>query len=148
MVGEMDLSPNQLFRLTQLGAEQPVLSSNAIWYCLSCYACSVRCPNDIDIAKVMDALREMSLKRGYCSSLPEVLNFHQLFLNNVKRYGRVNELGLILRYNLSRGEPFRNLALGWAMLLKGRLSIKPHRIKGLGKLRRLFTPMERGGERS
>ncbi len=144
----MSLSPHQLFRLIQLGAEQQVLSSDAMWYCLSCFACAVRCPNDINIAKVMDILREMSLKRGYRAALPEVLDFHRLFLNNIKRHGRVNELGLILRYNLSRGKPFGNLALGRAMLLRGRLRINPHRIKGLGKFRRLFTPMERGGERS
>ncbi|MFQ6090773.1 MAG: 4Fe-4S dicluster domain-containing protein [Candidatus Bipolaricaulia bacterium] len=139
MTGEMELFPNQLFRLVQLGDEQGVLSSNTMWYCLSCYMCSVRCPNDIDIAKVMDTLRGMALERGYCSPLPEVLDFHRIFLSNVRRHGRVNELGLILRYNLSRGRPFRNLSLGGAMLRRRRLGLRPHRIKGLKKFRRLFA---------
>jgi heterodisulfide reductase subunit C len=141
----MEFSPNQLFRLIQLGDEAGVLSSNAMWYCLSCYACSVRCPNDIDIAKVMDILREMALERGYRPPLPEVLGFHRTFLRDVKSHGRVNELGLILRYNLSRGRPFGNLSLGWAMLWKGRLSLKLHRIKGLGEFRRLFAMGEGEG---
>jgi heterodisulfide reductase subunit C len=141
----MEFSPNQLFRLIQLGDEERVLSSNTIWYCLSCYTCSVRCPNDIDIAKVMDTLREMALKRGYRPALPEVLSFHRIFLSNIRRYGRVNELGLILRYNLSRGRPFGNLSLGWTMLRKRRLGLRPHWIKGLREFRRLFA-IQKGEE--
>ena len=59
----MDLLPNQVLRLVQLGNES-VLSSKAPWVCASCLACQVRCPKGVDIAKVMEALRLLSLRKG------------------------------------------------------------------------------------
>ncbi|HAF70546.1 TPA: heterodisulfide reductase [Candidatus Acetothermia bacterium] len=59
----MDLLPNQVLRLVQLGDES-VLSSKAPWVCASCLACQVRCPKGVDIARVMEALRLLSLRRG------------------------------------------------------------------------------------
>ena len=59
----MDLLPSQVMRLVHLGAEDEVLESQAIWLCASCEACTTRCPMDIDIAAVMDALRILAVER-------------------------------------------------------------------------------------
>lgn len=60
----MDLLPNQVIRLVQLGQEERVLSSRTIWLCASCLTCDSRCPRGIDISRVMEALRVMILRRG------------------------------------------------------------------------------------
>jgi len=60
----MDILPNQVIRMVQFGLREKVLSSHTIWICASCYTCSVRCPNDIDIAKIMDVLRHIALGSG------------------------------------------------------------------------------------
>ncbi|MBK5113144.1 MAG: 4Fe-4S dicluster domain-containing protein [Candidatus Heimdallarchaeota archaeon] len=57
----MDLLPNQVVHKIQLGDEK-VLDANTFWICSSCLVCSARCPKGIDIAKVMEALREISLR--------------------------------------------------------------------------------------
>jgi len=57
----MDLLPNQVIHKIQLGDES-VLGANTFWICSSCLVCSARCPKGIDIAKVMEALREISLR--------------------------------------------------------------------------------------
>ena len=57
----MDLLPNQVVHKIQLGDEN-VLDANTFWICSSCLVCSARCPKGIDIAKVMEALREISLR--------------------------------------------------------------------------------------
>lgn len=57
----MDLLPNQIVHKIQLGDES-VLKTNTFWICSSCLVCSVRCPKGIDIAKVMESLRELSLR--------------------------------------------------------------------------------------
>jgi heterodisulfide reductase subunit C len=67
MIAQMQHAPNELFRLIQLGTERPFFRVIRFWFCVSCYTCSVRCPNDIDIAHVMDTLRELSLKEGLFS---------------------------------------------------------------------------------
>ncbi len=41
-------------------AEGRLLSSPDIWLCAGCETCGTRCPNEIDIAHVMDALRQMA----------------------------------------------------------------------------------------
>ena len=60
---EMDLLPSQIMRLAHLGLEGEVLESESIWLCASCEACTTRCPMEIDIAAVMDALRILAVER-------------------------------------------------------------------------------------
>jgi len=60
----MDLTPNQILRLLQLGEHEPVLESRAIWQCASCLTCAARCPKEVDPARVMDALRTLLMRRG------------------------------------------------------------------------------------
>lgn len=57
----MDLLPNQVIHKIQLG-DDSVLDTNTFWICSSCLVCSARCPKGIDIAKVMESLREISLR--------------------------------------------------------------------------------------
>jgi len=60
----MDLLPNQVIRLVQLGDED-ALKSNTIWLCASCFTCATRCPKGIDLSKIMEALRTILLRRGF-----------------------------------------------------------------------------------
>jgi len=64
MADMMDLMPNQIIRLVQLGQTEEVLRSKTIWLCASCFSCSVGCPKGVDIAKLMEALREVLLRKG------------------------------------------------------------------------------------
>ena len=59
---EMDLLPSTLMRLVQLGGTD-VLDSTTIWFCSSCLNCSARCPREIDVAKVLEALRQINLRK-------------------------------------------------------------------------------------
>jgi len=59
----MDLLPNQVIRRVQLGDES-VLKSRTIWLCVSCFTCTVRCPQGIDLAKIMEALRQIVLRKN------------------------------------------------------------------------------------
>jgi heterodisulfide reductase subunit C len=60
---DMDILPNQLIRNVQLGNED-VLDSRTIWLCASCFTCGTRCPHGIDIARVMEALRQFTLRKN------------------------------------------------------------------------------------
>jgi hypothetical protein len=83
----------------------------------------------------MDTLRELSLKEGFSPALPQARDFHQIFLDCVRRRGRVSELEMMARYNLKLKKPFARLALGWELLRKGRLELWPKRAPSV---RRLF----------
>ncbi len=60
----MDLLPNQVMRLVQLGLEEGISNSKTIWLCASCLTCTVRCPKGIDISRVMEALRLITLRKN------------------------------------------------------------------------------------
>jgi heterodisulfide reductase subunit C len=64
MTFSMDLLPNQIIRLAQLGIEEDISNSKTIWLCTSCLTCSVRCPRGVDLASVMEALRLITLRKN------------------------------------------------------------------------------------
>jgi len=60
-VEEMDLTPDEVIRHI-INDKQEVLDSKTIWLCSSCFTCAERCPRDISITKIMEALRQMLLR--------------------------------------------------------------------------------------
>ncbi|OGB93715.1 MAG: heterodisulfide reductase [candidate division NC10 bacterium RBG_16_65_8] len=64
LASAMDLMPNQILRLLQLGEHEEVLKSRTIWQCASCLTCAARCPKEVDPARVMDALRTILMRQG------------------------------------------------------------------------------------
>jgi len=62
-ISQMDLPPNQVIRYAQLGLKDELINSNTMWICASCLTCNVRCPKGINIAEVMEALRQVLLRQ-------------------------------------------------------------------------------------
>jgi heterodisulfide reductase subunit C len=62
MAKYMDILPNQIIRFAQLGHEDALLTSNAIWMCVSCLTCNTRCPKGVKIAEVIEAVRRVRLR--------------------------------------------------------------------------------------
>lgn len=63
LVEEMDLLPNQIIRLAQLGLET-VIDTSTPWMCAACLMCQSRCPKGVDLPRVMEAIRQIALRRG------------------------------------------------------------------------------------
>lgn len=132
---EMEHTPRRLFAMIRADAREAVLKSNAPWYCVSCYYCTVRCPQNIHITDVMYTLKSMAIKAGlyHDAAMP---GFSETFVDYVEKYGRSFELGLATRFNL-RHHPL-SLAgmapLGLGMLKRGRMDLTPHRIDGMAQL--------------
>ena len=64
-VSQMDILPNQIIRLAQLGQEEDLFRSKAIWVCASCMTCNTRCPKGINIAEVLEAVRQILLRNRH-----------------------------------------------------------------------------------
>jgi len=150
----MDYLPNQIIHMIQMGLKDEVLKSATIWVCASCETCTTRCPNDIDIAKIMDTMRRASLKSGLAIGERRVPIFHETFLSSIKSKGRVYELGMIGQYTLKSGDVTLKLKsgslmdearLGWQMFKKGKLKLFPQKIKRRGEIKKLFKKLK-GGE--
>lgn len=61
-VSQMDILPNQIIRLAQLGLKNELFKSKSIWVCASCMTCNTRCPKGINIAEVIEAVRQILLR--------------------------------------------------------------------------------------
>ncbi len=121
----MDLTPSEVMRSLQLGFDDQVLGSKTIWMCAHCETCFARCPQEIDIPTIMDALTGISRQRGIKPALPEVALINQLAVSWIRRMGRMYELGIMAERNMRRGQPFRDLTLGMKMLSAGKLKVLP-----------------------
>ena len=58
----MDLLPNQVIRLVQLGQREEALNCTTIWLCAACLTCIARCPKGVDLARIMEALRKLAME--------------------------------------------------------------------------------------
>jgi len=87
---EADRPVNAMIRLIQEGRREEALGSTFIWLCAQCRTCSVRCPQEIDVAALMGALRSMSWQGGQAAD-GRVRTFLGAFVDSVRRHGRVYE---------------------------------------------------------
>jgi heterodisulfide reductase subunit C len=90
-----DLAANQLMRAIQLGQKEMVLHSKTIWLCAMCETCATRCPHDINITKIMDALKIMAQQERIEPKVPSVPLFYQAALRGIRWFGRMYEAGLM-----------------------------------------------------
>jgi heterodisulfide reductase subunit C len=67
----MDISPRRIIELARLGLEEEIASSKTVWTCASCLACAVNCPRGFDLAKVMEAIRLLTLRKNTDHVRPE-----------------------------------------------------------------------------
>ena len=139
---EMDLVPCQVLRLLQY--EQPkyddkVLRCAGIWLCLSCETCSTRCPQEVEIPRIMDAVRAEALRLGVAHpKSKDILAFHRAFLDSIEYTGRLYEMGLVADYKVRSRHLLKDVALAPKMYLRGKLPLLPHLIKGRDAMKRIF----------
>jgi len=141
----MDILPHQVMHCLQLGLTDEVINSDTIWVCASCETCSTRCPNDIDIAHVMDTLRQLSQKQGVKASQKRAPVFHKAFLSNVKRLGRMHEMTMAMDFTL-KSDGIQGLAkqlnLGLEMMRKGKMKPIPGRWSAGKDVKEIFRQTE------
>ncbi len=125
IAADMDLLPNQVIRLLQLGLVDEALRSRTIWLCASCETCTTRCPREVDLAAVMDALRNLAIREGVRSPERAVTFFNRIFLRLIKKYGRVFEMELIGRFNTGTFNFFKDVTKAPKLFFKGRLKLWP-----------------------
>lgn len=142
----MDIAPHKLMRLVHFGAKDVVLKSDTIWVCASCETCNTRCPNGINIAHVMDSLRQISQGDGVIASQKNVPIFHSTFLSNVKTYGRIQELPMAIIYTLkSGGLPglIKQSKMGLQMIKRGKLKFFPKKSRAQKEVNNIFNLVTR-----
>jgi len=137
----MDYTPTQLVHAIQLGLTDLVLNSKTIWLCASCQTCTTRCPQDVDLAGVMDVVRAIAQREKIKAKIPEVPAFYQSSLRNISLFGRMYEPGLVIMLKLLTRSFTKDIGLGLKMLKKGKLNIFPS-FRGALAARRIFSQVK------
>ena len=143
----MDIYPDQVIRFVQLGMIDRVIRCSTIWLCSACETCTTRCPNEVDIAGIMDYLKERSIDAKIKIPQQKTYAFHQAFLDDIKKRGRVFEGLLMFSYLNKSRELVRKLRendlgddirFGWNMFKKGRLPLLPRGIKNKEDIKKII----------
>lgn len=134
----MDIHPNVIVRMLQLGMDKPALESSTIWICVGCNTCCNNCPMAIDIPSVMDALRQLSIEKGIEVKEPDILDFHKEVIDSIKKYGRTHKLEIMMRYKLKKKDFLQDIGVGLTMLQKRKLDLMPQKVKDIEAIEDIF----------
>jgi heterodisulfide reductase subunit C len=101
--------------------------------------CTTRCPQGIKITDLLYALKRTAMESGVYPDRYPVYLLSRNFVRLVNRYGRNQEIRLVLKYYLRRNplELFRLFPLGWSLWRRGRVSLWPGRIRNIAALRQI-----------
>lgn len=139
VIGSMVYGPDRILRMVAFDQRDAVLSSMDIWLCSGCFACAIRCPNDIDISAVMDALRQAAMSEGFPAGERDVLLFHRLFLGVIRYLGRSHEAAMLGLFKMFSHIPIQNdLKAGLSLLLRGKVPIIPREIAAAAEVQKIY----------
>jgi len=135
----MDISPRMVIALFRAGQIEEILRSRTLWICASCYMCTTRCPQSIKITDLLYALKRTAIDAGLYPERFPVYRLSKNFVRVVNRYGRNQESLLLMLYYLRNPLGLlRLLPLAIAMFRRGRISLFPKKIKGVGAIRTIL----------
>jgi heterodisulfide reductase subunit C len=138
VAGMADIKPHEMVRKVQLGQRDEVLASRMLWQCTSCQTCATRCPQQVSVAALNDGLRRMSV-RAKSPTESTAPTFNTIFMNAVRKRGRMNEAGLMAAFKLKTMRLFEDLGKLPMMLLKGKMPLWQSAAPGRAEREELFA---------
>jgi heterodisulfide reductase subunit C2 len=142
MAEELALKPHDILRMIQQRKDDRLFRDPSMWMCLTCETCTARCPNDVDPARIIDGLREIALQDDKTEPPKTVRAFHDSFLKQIRRTGRVSEFAMILGFKLHGGPLFADVMQAPKMMKRGKLALRAHKIRGVKDVQRIFDACE------
>jgi heterodisulfide reductase subunit C len=143
----MRMKPHEMMRAIQLGFVEEIYWSGTIWICLSCETCNTRCPQAIDILRLINGLREMAKGMEHYNPHPAIPTMNRIFMALANRFGRIHELGLTLLTHALMMTPFQDIDLASPMLMKRKFRLLPSRSRGVRELRKVTSRIEEAEQR-
>ena len=138
---QWDYPPRRVIAMVKAGLRDELLSSNSMWFCVSCYTCTVRCPRDIKPADIMHALEVIAIRSGKSTRQSRTPIMYRCFVDSAQGHGRVYELGMMIKLFL-KTNPFAALKLapvGLGLFLHKRLPLSTPNLKGMKGLKAILN---------
>lgn len=149
----MDFAPRKVIAMVRAGLRDEVLSCNTMWYCATCYLCTVRCPREIKPTEIMHALESIAINSGLVNKRLSTPIFYQAFVDSINSNGRSHEFGIMMKYYMRtfwsklKRNPFsamkmvsliKMMPFALKLLLRGRLPIRATKIHGCDELKTMI----------
>jgi len=137
----MEYPPRRIIAMIRAGKRDEVLGSASMWYCMSCYLCTERCPRDVKPTELAYALESLAIKHGYRARGTSTPAVHRSYVHTLQNYGRIYEMGMMLRYYIT-SNPFKAIAMlpvAIKLMLRRRLPLLPPKTKGLASLKKVIA---------
>ena len=144
MAHGMDLMPREVIRLLQLGLVDEALRAKTPWICAQCSVCSARCPQNVDIAAIMRAVRHASKDAGY-KPVRESDLFDDLFIDGVRNHGRSNEQYLAAKYNIASGHLLQDMGNAPKMMERGMVGMDMQNVENRKAVRNIVDKVLENG---
>ena len=137
----MDYTPRRIIHLIREGFKEEVLRSFTPWLCASCFSCRVRCPKEIKITDLMYLIKREAIKNNYYPKNAPIVSLTKESVRMIHKNGRISEsylMGIVL-LKVSVLKLLRMSGLGLKMLLTGRFTLIPERIKNRSELEKVLA---------
>ncbi len=138
VINETDYSPHQIIHALRLGMKDLVLNSKMIWLCVACETCTTRCPQGVDIVKIMDASRIFNRKEKVPPGIKEIPAFHKSVLQIISIFGRMYEFGVVILLKLRTKGFTKDINMGLRLIKIKKLALLPD-LATLLKINRMFA---------
>ena len=129
--GKMEYTPRELIAMIRDGKKEEVLASNSMWYCASCYLCTVRCPRDIKPTDLMHALECLAVQQGTHGARTNTPIMYKSFSDFAYSIGSVPEVGFMTWFYFLTNplQAVKMSPLALSLLTHGRLVIRARRMR-------------------
>jgi len=132
----MDYTPRRIMNLVREGFREDALASQTIWLCASCYSCTVRCPQQIQITDIMYTLKREAIKSRLFPKRFPIPALAREFYGMVSKNGRSSEMWLVMRMAM-KSNPMILLTMigtGWNLFKTGRMTLRREKIRRVSEL--------------
>jgi len=136
-------SPSEIIKKLQLGAGEEILDSEIIWICASCATCFSRCPMEINMAEVMDALRVMAEVKGAARPRGNAPLMNKILLGTIRKFGRTYDLGAMALYKVGTASYTKDLDKLPLLLKKKKIALLPTQGADRKMVKRIFDNLDK-----
>jgi len=135
-----EYTPSGIIAMVRAGMRDEVLSSGAMWHCLSCYFCTVRCPRDVKPTDLFHALEGLANQNDFKIRETRTPAMYRSFTNSIKKNGRVHEFGMMFKYYFMTNPlaALKMLPVGMQLFFHGRMPLRANKIKAKDDLSKII----------
>lgn len=108
-VPAMRYRPAQMMRMAQFGLEDSLASDPSLWRCLGCDTCTVHCPHNISVRRLVEVMRQHVMQERYLAGGVDALGEDEALRKGLRAMGMMGER-ISTHYNVSGEDNAARLA--------------------------------------